>query len=866
MKNASLSLLTLGLLLLCACASTRRVVWQWFGFGPSDLADPKALAVADEFLAKMTLDEKLSLTHGNGTMSINAIPRVGLTNEFWFSDGPHTVRRDVRRESFGHLEGSDEKATVLPSLSALAATWDPELARRFGEVLGSETRHRGKDVILGPGVNIMRTPLCGRNFEYMGEDPHLASRMAAPLIQGIQSNDVAACVKHYAVNSQELNRHNVDAVVDERPLREIYLPAFRAAVVEGRSLTVMNAYNRINGVFASHSDPLNNKILKQEWGFPGFLVTDWGGLRDTIAGALGGTDVEMNGGNSIRYFTAPLTEAVESGAIPEALIDDKARRVLYVMAKIHKIGGQPRKPGERNTPAHQQTAREIAAQSIILLKNDTSTLPLDPARLRRILILGQNATEKHSWGGWSAEGNPPYEITPLEGLKNALPQTEIIAHPYPAEAAQAEPVPDSAIITEDTLIRDAGMTVKAWAASFYANPTLSGPPAYTAFEPQPAIQTVKTAPPRPNIPQTDFSARWETRIKAPETGEYAFAITLDDGARLFIDDKPVVNAWSDGSQRTATGTATLTAGATHTLRLEYYQRGGDALLTFGWRLPSQRGIEFQPLIDLAKNADAVILMTGTRHGHGQALECEGADRPNMKLLPQDDRAIATLLPHNPRTVIVDHSGAPVEMPWIAAAPTLVHMSYCGQEAGNALADALLGKSDPGGRLPYTMPARLQDSPAHALNDYNSDRVTHKEGILVGYRWFDTLHITPLFPFGHGLSYTTFSLAPAKLTQKGDTIHIALPVSNTGDRPGSTVIQLYVSDREASVPRPQKELKAFKKVTLQPGESILAELTLTRQDFCFWDTQAHRWELEPGLFDLHIGTSSRAIDQIFEVEW
>src|SRR4051812_36866926 len=358
------------------------------GLSTTDSApvDPVAARRAELALAKLTLEEKVALLAGNGTMSIAAQPKIGLNDEFWFSDGPHTVRPELDRHTFNSANRTDDVATVLPTLSALAATWDVDLARRFGELLGREARDRGKDVLLGPGVNLMRTPLNGRNYEYLGEDPVLAGRLATAYVHGVQSQNVAACVKHYAGNEQEWERGTVDVIMDERTLRELYLAPFEAVVKDGGALTLMNGYNRFRGEFCSHNDYLNNQVLKREWGFPGLVVSDWSGLHDTVAGALGGLDVEMNAGDAIRFYKQPLIDAVRDGRVPESVVDDHARRVLYVMAKIGKLGDFPRAPGVRGTAEHYAFAREVAEQAIVLLKNDDDILPLDRADIRRLLV------------------------------------------------------------------------------------------------------------------------------------------------------------------------------------------------------------------------------------------------------------------------------------------------------------------------------------------------------------------------------------------------------------------------------------------------------------------------------------------------
>ena len=839
-----------GFLLLLACAL------------PASAADEStARALAQDILGKLTIEEKVSLCAGNSTFAINAIPRVGLTEEFTMSDGPHTVRPDCNRMTFAPLGGNHDFSTSLPPLSALAATWDTALADRFGRVLGEEARDRGKDMILGPGVNIMRTPLCGRNFEYLGEDPMLAGIMAVPLIQGIQINDVAACVKHFACNNQELNRNKVDVEVSERALREIYLPAFEAAVHKAGVLTLMSGYNQLRGSFCSHSDYLNNQILKKEWGFQGFVVTDWGGLHDTVAGALGGTDVEMNAGDQIKFFRQPLLDAVKAGTVPIAVLDDKVMRLLTVMARIDKIGGGTRPVGSRNTPAHQQAARDIAAAGIVLLKNDQSILPLKTAALQRVTVFGDNAWNKHCGLGWSAAGKPPYEISPLEGLRARLGTGVEITCESLGNGITVSAIPDNCITTVDSHVKNAGMTIHAWQAEYFANKDLTGKSDAQNFD-RDLDFNWQGGSPRQGIPGDAFSARWNATVVPPEDGAYQFGVQTSGRSRVFVDDQLVVDAWKGAKGRLVTGEIALKAGQPCRIRVEYGTLKPDNLaFRFGWCPPGKRSGDLSAAIAKAKSADAVLVFTGNEHGHGRAKESEGGDRPSLQLPEGQDDAVAAILAAIPKAVVVNLSGAPVEMPWIQAAPTVVQYWFSGQEGGNALASVLVGDVNPSGHLPCTFPAKLADCSVQH-ESLKGERVVYSEGILVGYRWFDTKNIEPLFPFGHGLSYTTFAIgSPVIASPKiapGGTCTIDVAVTNTGATSGATVVQCYVADSHASVPRPMQELKGFRKVFLQPGERRIVSMDLTCRDLAFWDETTQAWKAEPGQFEVRVGDSSRRI--------
>lgn len=822
-----------------------------------DLApvDMDAREQAETVLARLSDAEKVALTHGSATMYVAANPRRGIPEPLAFSDGPNTVRAEMVREDFNYRYAADDPqdtATVFPSLSALTATWDSDLAQRFGEALGEEARARGKDVILGPGVNLARTPLCGRNYEYLGgEDPCLASRLVVPVIHGIQSKDAAACVKHFALNNQELNRNNVDARPNMRTLRELYLPAFEAAVKAGGVLCVMNGYNKVNGVHCSHNGWLNNIILKGEWGFPGLVVTDWGSLGDTVSGANGGTDLEMNAGRDIKYFRTPLLRAVRTGRVPRERLNDMARRVLYVQAKLHKLDGGRRAKGSINTPEHQDLAREIAAASVTLLKNDAKVLPLRAETLRRVLVVGTLANQEVCREGWSAEGKPPYEVTLVEGLREALPNAKIIHEPFPALPTSFAAIPESYLLTESPLSQKiVGMTDRGWKGEWFDNDRLEGLPSAITFGRTPSLEEEKMSGER-------FSVSWTTRLRAPETGEYVFGATVDDGCRLYVNETPVIDAWEDGARRLVSGTVRLEEGEVYDLRLEYRQAREAMVLEFGWRRPSESGVGYAELIQAAREADAVVLMTGNGKGHGPALECEGGDRPSLALLPQDNAGIAALLGINPRTIVVVQSGSPVLMPWVDRVPTLLHHSFLGQESGRAVADVLLGKREPMGRLVHTWPRRLEDSPTHALDDYHADVVYHREGLLIGYRWFDAKGLIPLFPFGYGLSYATFDYGVPEVEVREDDVEVSVDIENVSDRTGTTIVQVYVEPPfSGAVFRAPRQLAAFQKVTLPPGERETLTFDLPHRVFAYWDETLHGWRHEAGIFTVAVGNSSR----------
>lgn len=706
---------------------------------PLYLNDAEAMeARIADLLPRLTLEEKVSLAHANSTFSTAGVPRLGIP-ELWMDDGPMGVREEVGN-GWRNMNRADDFATAMPATLGLAATFDTDLAVEYGAVIGQEAKQRGKNIMLGPSLNIMRTPLCGRNFEYMGEDPFLTSRIAVSYIEGEQAQGVASCAKHYAANNQEVQRGRINVEMDERTLREVYLPAFRASVREAGALSVMGAYNRFRGQHCCENDSLLNKVLKDEWGFKGVVVSDWGGVHSTELAALNGMDIEMGTRTSPPFDTAhlanPFLEGLKSGKFPMSVLDDKACRHLYVLFKLNLIH-DPAAPaltnvepkGELSTKAHQAVARRVAEESIVLLKNQ-DLLPLDASKLKSIAIIGVNATAKFASGGGAANIKAPYEITALQGISNRT-----------------------------------GSNVKITWSEGYASP--SGRGGRGGRGPAPAAEA------------------------APNTNLVAEAVAA------------------------------------------------------------------------AKVADVVIYVGGLSHSGGY--DSEGMDRRDLKLPGAQDELLEEVLRANPKTVVVLNGGGPVEMgPWLGKAPALLYAWYGGLEGGNALAGVLFGDVDASGRLPCTFPKQLADSPAHALNAYpgTNGTVTYVEGLLVGYRWFDARKIEPLFPFGYGLSYTTFEYSGLKLTPGADpqnpSVTVEFQLGNTGRRPGAEVPQVYVQELNPSVTRPIKELKAFAKVSLEPGARKAVSLTLDRGAFAHYDPDKKGWVAEKGDYRVLVGSSSRNV--------
>ena len=715
----------------------------------------------DDALARMTLDEKIAVIHAQSKFSSPGVKRLGFP-DLWTDDGPHGVRPDVLWDEWEQAGQTNDSCVAFPALTCLAATWNPDLARLYGESLGEEALYRNKSVMLGPGVNIFRTPLNGRNFEYMGEDPYLASRMVVPYVQGLQSKGVAACVKHYALNNDEEYRHQVNVIVSDRALHEIYLPAFKAAVQEGGAWAIMGAYNLYKNQHNCHNDIMLNKILKQDWGFDGVVISDWGGCHDTDEAVRNGLDLEFGtwtdgltmgktNAYDAYYLAAAYKQAIQQGKYTTKELDDKVRRVLRLFYRTTMKRNKA--VGFLCSESHYDAALKIAQEGIVLLKNDmvkkdkAPLLPLNLQKLQRILVVGENAIKMMTVGGGSSSLKAQKETLPLDGLQQMV------------------------------------------------NGKLSnGKLAYARGYVGDTIQSYNGV--------TVGRSLYETRTQAELTAE---------------------------------------------------------------------------AVEKAREADVVIFFGGLNKSNHQ--DCEGHDRLSYDLPYAQNEVIEAILKVNPRLVYVNISGNPAALPWIAKVPAVVQAWFIGSEAGEAIASVLTGETNPSGKLPFTWYTSLDQCGAHATGAYPGTwRADHKiideeykEGLFVGYRWIDKLSNgkssngkinTPLFPFGYGLSYTTFKLGKATADKQeltaNDKITFTIPVTNTGAVAGAETIQLYVSDLEASVERPIKELKAFSKVFLQPGETKQVSLTIDHSALSFYNDQTGQWTAEPGDFKALIGTSSRNI--------
>lgn len=701
----------------------------------------------DDAIARMTLQEKIRVIHAQSKFSSAGIPRLGFP-DFWTDDGPHGVRPDVLWDEWDQAGQTNDSCVAFPALTCLAATWNPDMSLIYGKSLGEEALYRGKDMILGPGVNINRTPLGGRNFEYMGEDPYLASTMVVPYVQGLQSMGVSACVKHYCLNNDEEYRNQVNVVVSDRALHEIYLPAFKAAVEQGKAWAIMGAYNLYKDEHNCHNQYTLSKILKGDWAFDGVVVSDWGGCHDTDQAVKNGLDMEfgswtngLSSGTSNAYdnyfLATPYIIGIQSGKYTTKELDDKVRRVLRLFFRTTMNRNRPH--GFLCSESHYEAARRIADEGIVLLQNKGNILPIDRNKAKRILVVGENAIKMMTVGGGSSSLKVQREILPLEGLRQRFGNDVVV-----------------------------------------------------------------------------------------------------DYARGYVGD---VSGEYNG-------------------------------VTTGQKLKDNRSESklIAEAVEKAKNADYVIVVGGLNKSDYQ--DCEGHDRKQYELPYAQNRLIEALAKTTKRLVYVNISGNAVAMPWKDKVGAIVQAWFIGSEAGNAIADVLMGDANPSGKLPFTWYASLNDCGAHALNTYpgtwrsakdksaGSSKIIdeeYKEGVYVGYRWTDKNNIKPTFAFGHGLSYTTFSMSNLRQSAKEMTrdgkLTFTVTVKNTGSKRGAETVQLYIKDKKSSVDRPVKELKGFKKVWLEPGEQKDVDMTIDNNALAYYDETTGTWKSEDGEFDALVGNAS-----------
>jgi beta-glucosidase len=795
-------------------------------------------------LGQLTLDEKLSLLSGQDRCVMPPIPRLHL---------PPMRMADAAAGVRGIDDSNNGPATQFTCGVMMASTWDPELLTHVAAAIGEEARNKkaGTQILLGPAVNIQRSPLGGRNGEYYSEDPFLAARLAVGYIQGMQGEGTAACIKHFACNNEEVDRSKVNVLVGERALREIYLPAFEAGVEEGHVWCVMSSYNLVNGFHSSANHYLLTDVLKQGWGFDGMVMSDWGGVHAVAPTLNAGNDVEMPGPPR-QLKPEAVKAALQSGQLTQATIDDAVRRTLRTMVRTGLLDGPwHTDPSVVNSPAHQKIARQIAEQGIVLLKNQDNILPLDGTKIHTIALLGAAATDMQYGSRGSPDVVPFYTISPVAGITSRAGSGIRIVSVAPGRDEQRHAIPTSAFTPAS------GSAPYGLTAEYFSNSNLEGTPAGTRLEPGiNAEWKDKTSMKIHGINQHHFSVRWTGTLTAPETGRYEISFGADDGCRLFIDNKPVIDHWvSDPEMQIAE--VDLVAGHPYPFRAEYFQSGGKSFAHLDWQLPRINHVAAE--VAAAKGADVAIVFVSTAKTEG-----EGHDRPSMTLPDEQDALVQQVIAANPHTIVVLNNGTPVTMPWVDQVPGLLETWFPGEEAGHAIASILFGDVNPSGKLPTTLGAHREDYPDYGNFPGRNGVVNYREGIYVGYRHFDKENIAPLFPFGYGLSYTTFDYGPIQLSSPtlapDGKLSVSLPIRNTGAREGREVVELYLHDPAPKIDKPVRELKGFAKIDLAPGEMKTVTLQLTPRDFAYFDVPGKQWKADAGDYEIQVGASSRDLRQ------
>jgi len=802
-------------------------------------------------VSQLSVEEKASLTAGADFWTTVAIPRLDIPS-VTVTDGPNGARGSALL-GFGSVT-----AVCAPCGSALGSTWDVELVERVGAMLGEESRTKAARVLLAPTVNIVRSPLAGRNFECYSEDPLLTGKVAAAFIRGVQSQHVATTVKHFAGNEAEFERHTISSVIDDRTLREIYLRPFELAVREGHSLGIMTSYNRLNGTYCTERADLLQGILRDEWGFDGFVITDWFGAGSTVGAAEAGVDLEMPGTG--RFYGEALARAVQEGEVDESRLDAAVLRLLSVFDRIGALDDPPGVEEESiDRPEHRALAREAAVGAMVLLAND-GLLPLDTSTLSSVAIIGPNADRAQIMGGGSAALRAHYVVTPLEALRDRLEPAVSVIHERGCDIDKVVPPMQGASVVGPDGSQGFGV-------EFYAGPGWSGEPVGRAHYPDSRLLFVDR--PHRDLPPGVYSWRATARFTPVDSGVHTFTLGQSGKARMFIDGEVVIDGFTDtpppGERYFGVVSGDLEvdldleAGRGVDVMIEYSSDGARFLrgVLAGCRLPAPDDL-IDRAVAAAAAADVAVVVVGTNFDW----ETEGEDRTTLALPGEQDELVRRVIDANPRTVVVLNTGAPVTLPWADRAPALLQMWFGGQEMAGGLADVLTGAADPGGRLSMTFPERLEHNPSFGNFPGEDGEVRYGEGLLVGYRWYETRQVPTLFSFGHGLSYSSFEIgrpesADALSWSAGDVLRLQVPVTNTGDRRGSEVVQAYVAppSTPSTHVRPARELRAFAKVTLDPGEATSVELALDNRSFARWDPIEHEWLVEPGRYELHLGRSS-----------
>jgi beta-glucosidase len=800
----------------------------------------------NHMLSQMTLEEKVSLLAGANFWETVPIERLGIPS-LKVTDGPNGARGSIFKDGV--------KSACFPVGIALAATWNTILVEEIGQALADEVKAKGAQVLLAPTVNIHRSPLNGRNFECYSEDPYLGARMAVAYITGLQSKGVGATIKHFVCNDSEFERQSISTEVSERPLHEIYLPAFKAATQEAKSWCLMSSYNRINGTYASENAYTLTDILRTDWDFKGMVVSDWTGTQSTAESVNAGQDLEMPG--PAEWRGEKLLQAVKAGKVSEAAINTSARRVLELLEKAGKFEHPQSQPEQAiNRLEHGALIRKAGSEAAVLLKNKNHALPLDKSMIKSIALIGPNAKVARIQGGGSAGVNPHYLVTPFEGVTAKLGKDTSVGYELGCSLHKLLPVLDADQLTAD------GLDIQ-----FFNNSDLSGKPAVTQKASRGEFHWIGQVV--EGVNPMKFSGRIQGTLKPTENGIYTFSLLGMVKCRLLLEGKEIIDNWKDFhsyfifmglDHAEPMARLELIAGKEYRLEVEFTKPDDPrpfAALRIGL-LPPIPADCIQRAASLAKKSDAAVVFAG----FSDEWESEGFDRPNMDLAGQQNELIEKVAAANPNTIVVLNIGSPINMPWLDKVAAVLVAWYPGQECGNAIADVLFGDVNPSGRLPQTFPLRLEDNPAYINYPGENGKVYYGEGLYVGYRYYDKKKVEVLFPFGYGLSYTTFGYGSLKLSADeigpSDHLSISVDITNSGKTAGKEVVQLYIHDVESKLHRPEKELKGFTKVELKPGETKTVSFKIGREALAYFDDLERMWVAEAGEFELRLGASSQDI--------
>jgi beta-glucosidase len=805
----------------------------------------------NDLCQRMTLEEKADMLSGVDDWHFKGVPRLGVPS-VQVSDCGHGVTIILNKT--GDWIGN---STCFPTATSQAATWNKGLIQEVGSALGRETRATGSAILLAPMVNIKRHPLNGRNYECFSEDPYLTAIMASSFINGVQSEHVGAVIKAMAANNQQTNQHDINVNADERTLQEIYLNAFRIAIKKSNPWGLMTAYNGLNGDKPSESSHLFTEILRKDWNYKGFVVSDWRAVS-SLKALYAGVDIEMPGPG--KFMTKKnILKAIDEKAFTVNQLDEKVKHILRALVQTKLIDvDKPALNSELNSPKHQTLARKVAEEGIVLLKNKNNILPLNLQNIKKIAVIGPNASEARLGGGGSASVSPFYSISPLQGIRKmcADKKIEIVFEEGCGLNGNLKVIDQKYLSFVDN-----GNVTQGIKGNYFSNRDLKGQPAFSCTD-NLINFSWGWANPKPGISKHNYSVQWTGQILPPATGDYKIGISAAEcGYRLYINGKLEIDEWATGSKDNFEAnflssnknvTIHLEEGKPADVKVEFWKRMNRNFIRLEWEMPGNNSLDLA--VNAAKDADAVVVFAGLSN----FFEGGNNDRKDIIMPGDQDKLIAEIAKVNPNVVVVLINGSPVAMPWINNVKGIVEAFYPGQEGGNAIANVLFGKVNPSGKLPETFPTKISDTPAYGNFPGVNNQVNYAEGIYVGYRHYDAKNIEPLFPFGFGLSYSQFEYSNLKIKKQGKKIRVTFQLKNSGKMDGAEVAQLYIHDIKCSEDRPSKELKTFEKVFLKAGETKMISMTLDNSTFEMFSKTQNKWIIEKGEFEVLIGSSSRDI--------